>query len=67
LLNQDGYTIRGVQQLLAGRGDETAPPAAPAPAAAAGPAPPPGLAGLPLDRLRAIRRELADALAETAS
>jgi DNA-binding transcriptional MerR regulator len=70
LLNKDGYTIRGVQQLLAGRSDEPAAPAAvpalaptpaPAPTAAPAAAPP---AELPLDRLRAIRRSLADALAE---
>jgi len=53
LLNQEGYTIRGVQQLLSadsGRGEE----------AAAAPAAPQGdsLAG----ELRAIRKMLADAL-----
>jgi DNA-binding transcriptional MerR regulator len=59
LLNQDGYTIRGVQQLLAGRGDEAAaaPDAAPAPRPAG---------TLPVERLRAIRQSLEKALAETA-
>jgi DNA-binding transcriptional MerR regulator len=57
LLNQDGYTIRGVQQLLAGGGEaasavETIPdPVRPAPS---------GI--VPLDQLKAIRRALAEAL-----
>jgi DNA-binding transcriptional MerR regulator len=61
LLNQDGYTIRGVQQLLSGRpadpevGDAPAPAAAP-PVAAATPEP------LPREELRAIRDGLAAAL-----
>ena len=63
LLNADGYTIRGVQQLLAreGRaGGETPEPAtAPAPANQGDP-------GVPLEELRALRRTLADALRETA-
>jgi DNA-binding transcriptional MerR regulator len=57
LLDAEGYTIRGVQQLLAkGEASEAAAPSAsvpPAPAAA------------PLDALRALRRTLAEALAET--
>ena len=58
LLNQDGYTIRGVQQLLAGgAGDEaTAIEAIPEPAR------PGGAAGFPLEQLQAIRRTLAEAL-----
>ena len=58
LLNRDGYTIRGVQQLLASRSGDSdeAPPASaadePRPAAAA-------------DELRAIRDMLASALAES--
>ena len=58
LLNQDGYTIRGVQQLLAGGGAETetqeraAPPPAPAAPAAA----------FPRQELLEIRRILVDAL-----
>jgi DNA-binding transcriptional MerR regulator len=65
LLNQDGYTIRGVQQLLAkgrggGDGGAGGGPARPAPAPAANQE-----RGLPLDELRALRRQLADALRET--
>lgn len=57
LLNQEGYTIRGVQQLLGqrdGGGEQQAVPA-PAPAAPA----------IPFDALRAIRLTLTDALAES--
>jgi DNA-binding transcriptional MerR regulator len=62
LLNQDGYTIRGVQQLLsggapAGDGGE-------APVAAVPPPEPAGGAALfPREELRAIRDSLAAALA----
>ena len=60
LLNEDGYTIRGVQQLLAGRTpdpEETAPSqSAPEPVRAL---------ELPQAELRAIRDSLAAALAET--
>jgi DNA-binding transcriptional MerR regulator len=60
LLNKDGYTIRGVQQLLAsgapdGDSGETA-------AAATGPAPAHPNSEFPLEELRAIRRTLAEAL-----
>jgi DNA-binding transcriptional MerR regulator len=55
LLNQDGYTIRGVQQLLAGAGEQEASPAAPAPA-------PVEQGAFPLEQLKAIRRTLAEAL-----
>jgi DNA-binding transcriptional MerR regulator len=65
LLNQDGYTIRGVQQLLGkgGRaeGEEEAAaavPAAPTPANQHDP--------FPADALRALRRTLTEALEETA-
>jgi DNA-binding transcriptional MerR regulator len=63
LLNTDGYTIRGVQQLLAsgaaaGSGDPEAP--VPAPSAAA-----PQVPSIPVDALRALRQQLADALAES--
>lgn len=54
LLNQEGYTIRGVQKVLASKGPmEAVPPVAPA-------------ISLPAklrDELRAIRNELASALA----
>jgi DNA-binding transcriptional MerR regulator len=71
LLNRDGYTIRGVQQLLAGRdgADKAVGGAAPVEGAAAlGAAAAGAVAALPLpsDALRAIRRGLAEALAETA-
>jgi DNA-binding transcriptional MerR regulator len=63
LLNQEGYTIRGVQLLLrkgaAGSDEETA-------VAAAGPTPANQHAPFPAEALRAIRRTLADALAESA-
>jgi DNA-binding transcriptional MerR regulator len=60
LLNEDGYTIRGVQQLLAskaGDGEELVGATGPTPANQQG-------AGLPVEELRAIRRMLTDALEE---
>ena len=68
LLDQEGYTIRGVQQLLAAKGGEGEAPVVAAPV----PAPPPnaetnqarGAAAL-IDDLRALRRTLAEALALT--
>ena len=59
LLNEDGYTIRGVQQLLAreGRGGGEAAAAPPAPANQSG--------GLPVEELHALRQALADALRES--
>jgi DNA-binding transcriptional MerR regulator len=62
LLNQDGYTIRGVQQLLA-RGDDQAGEQA---VAATGPTPANQGSALPLDDLRSLRETLAEALRETA-
>jgi DNA-binding transcriptional MerR regulator len=59
LLNQDGYTIRGVQQLLASGGADGDSGEAPAPPA---PAPERGPSALPLEALKAIRRALAEAL-----
>jgi DNA-binding transcriptional MerR regulator len=58
LLNQDGYTIRGVQQLLAGGGAEEAAELAAAPA----PAPADRHGDMPVQELLAIRRLLAEAL-----
>ena len=63
LLNQDGYTIRGVQQLLR-KGDDNAGEAA---IAATAPTPANQHAPFPSEQLRAIRRTLADALAESDS
>ena len=65
LLNQDGYTIRGVQQLLKSGG--TAPAEAPINARAEdAPAAAPAAAGpdhtVPITALRALRQMLADAL-----
>ena len=65
LLNQDGYTIRGVQQLLAkGRGGAevgaTVAEARPTLAPAAN-----QTRDFPLESLRAVRQQLADALRET--
>jgi DNA-binding transcriptional MerR regulator len=61
LLNEQGYTIRGVQQLLASKsGDAEEPAAAQAPA----PAPQPG--AFPVEQLRALRRTLAEALEASA-
>jgi len=59
LLNQDGYTIRGVQQLLASGASESASAveAIPEPARAVG-----GGGAVPLERLKEIRRVLAEAL-----
>jgi DNA-binding transcriptional MerR regulator len=64
LLNRDGYTIRGVQQLLASGGGGGESSEAAETALAPGPAgqPPP----FSLQALRAIRRSLAQALEESA-
>jgi DNA-binding transcriptional MerR regulator len=57
LLNQDGYTIRGVQQLLTnGADDGEEVMAAPAPLPANQPS------DFPAERLRALRQTLRDAL-----
>ena len=67
LLNQEGYTIRGVQQLLRrGSGGEdraAGDAAAGAPSEAGAPTPANQHAPFPADRLRAIRKTLSDALA----
>ncbi|HMC91229.1 MAG TPA: MerR family transcriptional regulator [Allosphingosinicella sp.] len=60
LLNQDGYTIRGVQQLLDGGGADSPAAAPPAPTAAN------ETRGVPFDRLRMIRATLVAALEESA-
>jgi DNA-binding transcriptional MerR regulator len=59
LLNQDGYTIRGVQQLLAsGGGDGEDPAGAP------GPTPANQQSDFPAEQLRAIRDTLKRALGD---
>ena len=63
LLNEEGYTIRGVQQLLR-RGDPDEGAVSEAAVAATGPTPANQHAPFPADELRAIRKVLADALAE---
>ncbi len=60
LLNQDGYTIRGVQQLL-GKGSAEAGPAL----AASAPTPANQHEAFPAEDLRRLRQTLADALEET--
>ena len=60
LLNEEGYTVRGVQKVLRAKDGEPAvePAARPAPRASAAAEPP----KLDLDRLRQIRNALASAL-----
>jgi DNA-binding transcriptional MerR regulator len=65
LLNKDGYTIRGVQQLLASGGREESEQAPAAPASSP-PAPASQPSAFPLEALRLIRRTLAQALEEGA-
>lgn len=63
LLNNQGYTVRGVQQLLAARtGDEPAPQPAPSPAPVAAPAA--QKSGVAVERLIELRDRLAAALTE---
>jgi DNA-binding transcriptional MerR regulator len=65
LLNQDGYTIRGVQQLLSSGGSGGDGEGGEATVAAAAPMPANEHQAFPLDELRAIRRTLAEALTES--
>jgi DNA-binding transcriptional MerR regulator len=60
LLNRDGYTIRGVQQLLGKGGSAEAEPAA----VAAAPTPANQHQAFPAAELRMLRQTLADALEE---
>jgi len=67
LLNRDGYTVKGVQKLLATKGATAEPveaPAAPAEAPAAKPAAP-AFSPAMLEELQAIRSALARALDES--
>ena len=63
LLNQDGYTIRGVQQLLASGGSGERQDEGEKAVAATGATPANQHSAVDFERLRAIRRTLADALA----
>jgi len=72
LLNEEGYTVRGVQKLLKDKGQTDEPALAPPPAAfvpepASGidtPIPEEQAGGIDVFRLIALRNRLADALAE---
>ena len=65
LLNEEGYTIRGVQQLLRrGGGDRASGETGEAAVGATGPTPANQHAPFPAEQLRASRKLLADALAE---
>ncbi len=59
LLNHDGYTVKGVQKLLADKVEVVEPVAPPKPKSVSVPA---ASAALPLDELRAIRALLVKAL-----
>lgn len=64
LLNEEGYTIKGVQRLLAGKGAGSQEPA---PIAASAPAVVPDEAVIPsalLDEIKSLRAKLAAALAD---
>ncbi len=63
LLNHDGYTIRGVQQLLASGAPDGEPGGS---AAVARPEPANSNSEFPLEQLKALRQTLADALTESA-
>ncbi len=62
LLNRDGYTIRGVQQLLASGAADGDSGTSQEPAGADVPLRPDSRSAVPVEELRAIRRILADAL-----
>ena len=72
LLNKDGYTIRGVQQVLSSRSGAAEPAETPVPSPAQVPPPvsavaPPQPAAVPVEKLRSLRNQLAQALAESGS
>jgi DNA-binding transcriptional MerR regulator len=64
LLNQEGYTVRGVQKLLREKGEPEALPVSQMPAAMppAGPEPDEQQAGVDVFRLMALRNRLIEAL-----
>ena len=57
LLNEEGYTVRGVQKVLGGKVDDAAPAPAPAPT-------PTALPAIDLRRLIALRNRLAEAIGD---
>ena len=66
LLNQDGYTIRGVQQLLKSGGGAAAETDGREPPALPSPPPADHAKSFPAAALRTLRQALAEALEETA-
>lgn len=73
LLNKDGYTIRGVQQVLSGRAPPAEPTEAPPTAPVSAPANLPPMAAapaqspaIPIGELRSVRNQLAQALEDSA-
>jgi len=66
LLNQDGYTIRGVQQLLKSGGTAAAEAESGGPPALPSPPPADHAKSFPAAALRTLRQALAEALEETA-
>jgi DNA-binding transcriptional MerR regulator len=68
LLNKDGYTIRGVQQVLSSKApveQAEAPAVIPAAAARSKATTPSEPAGIPAAELRSLRNQLAEALGES--
>jgi len=65
LLNEEGYTIRGVQQILAGRPSDEAERGSGGEQRAPAPCPSPS-PGIPPEALRTLRADLAEALAASA-
>jgi DNA-binding transcriptional MerR regulator len=68
LLNIDGYTIRGVQQLLEAADGDSPPSVTPPPDAPPSVAPPsvaPARPGFPTEALRTLRTHLVEALARS--
>ena len=62
LLNQEGYTVRGVQKLLRDKGEDAPSPISQIPTAIAAPDSVEGTSGVDVFRLIALRKRLADAL-----
>ncbi len=62
LLNEEGYTVKGVQKLLRSKEAAQAEQPGPAPSTSEQHAPLPSSSGVDIDRLKAIRNQLAAAL-----